>query len=116
MEVEQLQVLANKYWYGYCKIFHELNKFKCPIIKINNRFTKTGGVNRSELNTIELAGKYFANNMPVMLDVILPHEIAHQIDYNLNGWHTGKKHHGKSWQEIMVLINQIPDPYHYMVL
>ena len=116
MKVEQLQLVSNNYWKEYLSIFPKLGKFQRPVIIINNRFTKTGGVNYSDRNTIELAGKFFANNMPTMLDIIIPHEIAHQIDYNLNGWHTGKKHHGKSWQEIMVLINQIPDPYHYMVL
>lgn len=116
MNVGQLQLISNDYWAEYINIFPELGKFQRPIIKVNNRFTKTGGINRSELNTIELAGKYFANNTDTMINIILPHEIAHQIDHNLNGWHTGKKHHGKTWQEIMVLIDQIPNPYHYMVL
>lgn len=110
----ELQLLAGRYWLGYRKIFPKLASFECPTIIINNRFTKTGGVNKSEENIVELAGKFFANNSSAMRNITLPHELAHQIDFNLNGWYRGKKHHGKGWQEIMVLIGQIPDPYHYM--
>lgn len=111
-----LQALAENLWLEYCEIFPALVKFDCPTIVINNRFTRTGGVNDSYNNKVELAGKFFANNTKSMLEITLPHELAHQIDYNLNGWYTRRKHHNKEWCEIMVLIGLIPDPYHYMVL
>ena len=113
---QYLQALAETKWAEYCEIFPALVKFDCPKIIINNRFTKTGGINRSAENIVELAGKYFLNNTDSMLRITLPHELAHQIDYNLNGWYPRKKHHGAGWDEIMVLIGLNPDPYHYMVL
>ena len=111
-----LQKLAEKLWAEYAETFPRLVKFDCPKIIINNRFTSTGGVNDSYDNRVELAGKFFANNKKAMLEVTLPHELAHQIDFNLNGWYNRRKHHNSKWCEIMVLIGQIPDPYHYMKL
>lgn len=116
MTQTNLQKLAEKLWEEYCEIFPKLVKFDCPTIVINNRFTSTGGMNYSEKNRVELAGKFFANNAKVMCEVTLPHELAHQIDFNLNGWYNRRKHHNSKWCEIMALIGQIPDPYHYMKL
>lgn len=113
---ETLQQLAENLWLEYCEIFPKLVKFDCPKIKINNRYTRTGGMNYSEENLVELGGKFFANNKKQMLEVTLPHELAHQIDYNLYGWKSREKHHRKSWCEIMVLIGLAPDIYHTMEL
>ena len=111
-----LQNLTDKLWDEYCEIFPALVRFDSPIIKINNRFTKTAACNRTEDNLIEMGGKFLAQYESNMLRVILPHEIAHQIDFNLNGWYDRKPHHGKSWIEIMCKIGQQPNPYHSMVL
>ena len=112
----QLQKMAEKLWDEYAETFPALLHFDCPKVTINNRFTKTAGCNRTETNHIEMAGKFLAKFEWNMLNVILPHELAHQIDYNLNGWHKGKLHHGKTWVVIMVKLGQNPEPYHRMVL
>jgi len=112
----QLQKLTDKLWDEYCEIFPSLVRFDSPKIVINNRFTKCAGCNRTENNQIDLAGKFLAQFPENMTRVILPHEIAHQIDFNLNGWYDRKPHHGKQWIEIMVRIGQAPNPYHSMVL
>jgi predicted SprT family Zn-dependent metalloprotease len=112
----QLQRLTDKLWDDYCEIFPRLVRFDSPKIVINNRFTKCAGMNRTELNQIDLGGKFLAQFPDNMTRVILPHEIAHQIDFNLNGWYDRKPHHGKQWIEIMVRIGQNPNPYHSMVL
>lgn len=111
-----LQKIAEGLWEVYCEIFPKLVRFDCPKVIINNRFTRTGGVNYSEENKVELAGNYFINNERTMILVTLPHELAHQIDYNLNGWYKGKKHHNKGWIDIMNAIGLIADPYHHMEL
>ena len=116
MDTKTLQRIANAYWETYCEIFPALVKFDCPTIKINNRFTKCAGRNLTEDNLIELGGKFIAQFPDNMLTVILPHEIAHQIDYNLNGWYTRKPHHGRDWQIIMHKIGLPADPYHSMEL
>ena len=116
MKLETLQHLTNDLWDIYCEIYPKLVRYNPPIIKINNRFSKTAGCNRTEDNIIELAGKFLTKFPNNMLNVILPHEIAHQIDFDLNGWYNRKPHHGADWIEIMIAINQKPNPYHSMVL
>ena len=116
MNTKTLQTLTEKLWGDYCEVFPKLVRFDPPKIILNNRLTVTVGYNWSQKNTVDLAAKFFVNNKQNMLNVILPHELAHQIDFNLNGWRENKKHHGREWQIIMVELNQIPDPYHTMKL
>ena len=97
-------------------IFPKLVKFDCPTIKINNRFTRSCGINYSEKNQIDLAGKFFAKNHSMMLLTILPHELAHQIDFNLNGWNKGDRHHRESWKRIMILLGQSPQLTYDIIL
>ena len=111
-----MQILCNKYWDTYCEVFPDLVKFDPPKIIVNNRLTKCAGYCDMQNNTIHMGGKYFTQFMDNMRKVILPHELAHQIDYNLFGWKAYKKHHGKLWQNIMINIGQEPNPYHSMEL
>ena len=47
-----------------------------------------------------------------MLNVILPHEIAHQIDFNLYGFSELKCGHGKKWCETMVKLGLPANKFH----
>jgi predicted SprT family Zn-dependent metalloprotease len=116
INVKALQNLTDKLWEDYCEIFPTLVKFDVPTIKLNARYTKCAGCNVSDENVIQLATKFIAKFPDNMLNVILPHEIAHQIDFNLNGWYDRKPHHGKSWIAVMEKIGQPANPYHSMVL
>ena len=111
-----LQSLTENLWDSYAENFPALVRFDAPKIIINNRFTKCAGVNKSADNIVELGGKFLAQFPDEMTRVILPHELAHQIDFNLNGWYDRKPHHGKTWQVIMHKIGLPADPYHTMVL
>lgn len=113
---DTIQKLCNTYWLRYCKVFPELLKFPAPTIHINNRLSKTAGYCWMEKNTIEFSSKYLAKFPDNMKFVILPHEMAHQIDYNLNGWYPRKHYHGKPWIVIMTKIGQPAEPYHTMEL
>lgn len=113
---KELQILCNTYWLRYCKVFPELLKFPAPTIIISNRMTKTAGYNTMVDNTITLSGKFLAQHGNNMKYVILPHELCHQIDFNLNGWYVRKPYHGKSWIVIMTKIGQPAEPYHTMEL
>lgn len=113
MKIENIQELAESLWAEYCEIFPQLVKFDCPKIVYNNRFRSTAGVCYAWQNKIELASKFMLNNRKEMLTVILPHEMAHQIDFNLNGdpspyWHR------PAWKLIMVKIGQNPARCHSM--
>lgn len=107
---------ADKLWDSYIEIFPKLARFDAPKITLNSRFTRCAGCNNSAENIVELGFKFFAKYSDNMIQVILPHEIAHQIDYNLNGWYNRKPHHGKQWVDIMVKIGQPANPYHCMEL
>ncbi len=109
----EIQIYAETLWISYKKIFPEL-RGECPKIILSNRLTKTAGYNISEHNTITLGNKFFKRNMDSMLKITLPHELAHQIDYNLHGWSKNRKHHNSNWCAIMMIIGLDPDPYHYM--
>ena len=112
MDKKSLQEFANNLWAEYCEIFPQLVKFDCPIMVLNNRFTRTAGCCYQELNTIHIGAKFFANNKSDMLTVIIPHEIAHQIDFNLFGVCHTKGGHGKNWCNIMVKLGLEANRYH----
>lgn len=116
INVKSLQAHTENLWAEYCEIFPALVRFDAPKIILNNRFTKCAGCNNSDDNVIQLSGKFLTQFPDNMVRVILPHEIAHQIDFNLNGWYDRKPHHGKTWQIIMAKIGQPAEPYHQMVL
>ena len=107
-----MQALAEYYWREYIKVFPKLKDFDCPKIVINNRLSRVIAYNRSEENIINMGGKFMVNNLDAMKTLILPHELAHQIDYNLNGWTKGDRHHRRSWKIIMVKIDQAPELYY----
>lgn len=107
---------AGELWVKYNKTFSGLKMFKCPKIILNNRYTKTAGVNYQQLNEIQLAAKFFVKFEAEMLTVILPHELAHQIDFNLYGISDKKCGHGKNWCNVMEKIGLPANKYHSLEL
>jgi predicted SprT family Zn-dependent metalloprotease len=99
---DTIQAIADTIWQDSIKLFPKLKKFTCPTIIINNRLKKTIAYNRSETNEIHLARVYLNKYYDRMVTEILCHELAHEIDWLLNGWAEGDKHHRKSWQNILV--------------
>lgn len=91
-----------------------MRKHAMPLITVNNRIYRTAGRCWVEKNHIELSGKLLANpdNKLAMLHVILPHEMAHQVDFNLNGAPKNNRWHGRTWSEIMVKFGLPANAYH----
>jgi predicted SprT family Zn-dependent metalloprotease len=126
MTKKELQISQNVWlknhtvmlWDSYCEIFPKLVKFQPPIVILNNRLTRTAGRCFQADNKIDLGAKFFAkaSNKPIMLSVILVHEIAHQIDYNLNGESELKCGHGKKWCKIMVQLGLPANKYHSLTI
>jgi predicted SprT family Zn-dependent metalloprotease len=54
------------------------------------------------------------NYFNIMMDVILPHEIIHQADWNLFGKSEKICGHGENWQKIMLEYGLDPNPHHTM--
>ena len=121
MDRKQLTKLLNNQtliiWDNLCELYPRLTRYNPPIIKVNGRLYRTAGRCHQEDNIIELGFKFFTYSLKyrdIMTDIILPHEIIHQADYNLFGLSEAKCGHGKKWQEIMINYGLSPDKYHSM--
>jgi predicted SprT family Zn-dependent metalloprotease len=113
---QTLNVQAGMIWDSLCEMYPDLTKFDCPKIVLNNRFWRTAGQCHQEKNLIELGAKFFQaqQNRDIMFNVILPHEIIHQADYNLFGDSEKNCGHGENWQKIMVQYGLEPEKHHSM--
>ena len=104
-------------WDNLCELYSPLTKYNPPIIEVNGRIYRTAGRCHQEDNLIHMGYKFFLyskgfyNNM---FNIILPHEIIHQADYNLFGLSEAKCGHGIKWQEIMISYGLSPDKHHNM--
>lgn len=110
----EIQKIADTQWDRFCELFPKLVRFDTPKIVLNNRIYRTAGRCWVERNEIDLSSKLLANpkNKLAMLHVILPHELAHQVDFNLNGMPKNNRWHGRTWSEIMVKFGLPANPYH----
>ena len=112
-----LQNQTNIIWDNLCEMYPRLTKYNPPVIELNGRLYRTAGRCHQEDNIIQLGTKFFQHSIEyrdIMTEVILPHEIIHQADYNLFGESEAKCGHGKKWQEIMINYGLEPNPFHNM--
>ena len=121
MDRKQLTKMLNNQtliiWDNLCELYPRLTRYNPPIIKINGRLYRTAGRAFQEENIIELGYKFFLYSKEyknTMVNIILPHEIIHQADYNLFGLSEAKCGHGAKWHEIMINYGLSPDKYHNM--
>ena len=104
-------------WETLAEIHGKLVRFNPPKINLNARLWRTAGMCFQEENYIELGYKFFLNSNEYannMLNIILPHEIIHQADFNLFGISELKCGHGKNWQMLMLQYGLEPNKYHAM--
>jgi predicted SprT family Zn-dependent metalloprotease len=104
-------------WDALCEIYPALVAYDCPRIVLNGRLWRVAGYCTQEKNVVELGYKFFTNGKKYahnMIDVILPHEIIHQADYNLFGDSEKICGHGEKWCEMMVQYGLKPEPFHTM--
>jgi len=115
-----LNILNNQtliIWDNLCELYPRLTRYNPPIIELNGRLWRVAGLSHQESNIIELGYKFFAYSPDYahnMVNVILPHEIIHQADYNLFGLSEAKCGHGIKWCEIMINYGLSPDKHHSM--
>jgi predicted SprT family Zn-dependent metalloprotease len=112
-----LQNQTNIIWDNLCEMYSPLTSFNPPIIELNGRLYRTAGRCHQEDNVIQLGTKFLTHSIEyrdIMTEIILPHEIIHQADYNLFGLSEAKCGHGKKWQEIMINYGLEPNPFHSM--
>ena len=111
--------LTNRVWDTMGEIHPRILKLDPPEIYLCGRLTRTAGKCYQEKRRIHLGWKFFQHSKQyrdIMYHVILPHEIIHQIDYDLWGESDKKCGHGKNWQMLMLQYGLEPNPYHSMDL
>ena len=104
-------------WDSLCEIYPTLVFHDVPKVKLNPYTWRTAGMCFQEINVIELGYKFFKHgnkNFNTMIDVILPHELIHQADFNLYGESEKICGHGEKWCKIMVEYGLKPNPFHSM--
>ena len=104
-------------WDTLCELYPRLTKYNPPIIKVNGRLYRTAGRCHQEDNLVELGYLFFTYSpdyAKTMTNIILPHEIIHQADYNLFGLSEAKCGHGNNWKMLMLQYGLSPDVYHSM--
>jgi predicted SprT family Zn-dependent metalloprotease len=109
---------AKKIWRLMQHKLPELKQFDCPEIILNNRLRSTAGRCWMQSNKIDIATKYLMHSQAYqiyVLKIILPHELAHQADFNVFGESELACGHGKNWQFIMTKVLNLPaNKYHKM--
>lgn len=108
-----LQGVSNNLWIKYSKVIPKLKQFNAPEIRLNNRTYRTAGRCYVDNNYIELSSKLLSQHYEDMINIILPHELCHQIDYNINTtiW-TMRNSHSKRWVDIGKLLGIELKTYH----
>lgn len=121
MDKKTLQTLLQQQtvmiWDTLCEIYTPLVHNNEPKIELNARLWRTAGRCYQEENRIQLASKFFLAKTEYynhMMNVILPHEVIHQADFNLYGNSEKKCGHGENWCKIMVEYGLKPDIFHNM--
>ena len=96
-----------------------LTRFDPPAIILCGRLTRTAGKCYQTARKIHLGWKFIDHSVKfrhIMFNEILPHELMHQVDYDLFGESEKICGHGKNWQMLMVQYGLEPKKYHLMDL
>ena len=104
-------------WDTLCEMYTPLVHYNEPKIELNPYFWRCAGACFQEENRIQMGYKFFKAKTEYfnhMMDVILPHEIIHQADYNLFGISEKNCGHGANWQKIMLEYGLDANPHHTM--
>lgn len=116
MKQSHINIATNHIWHNFCEVHPKLLRFDPPKIVLCNRLTRTAGKCYQGERKIHLGNKFFVKFRDEMLHVILPHEIAHQADYDLFGESEKSCGHGKNWQMLMLQYGLEANKYHSMEL
>ena len=79
-------------------------------VKMNNRLKTTAGRCFIESGLIDLSPSLMRENLDEFVTVTIPHEVAHQVAWDL--W--GEPAHGKPWKQVMRALDLEPTPWHTM--
>lgn len=88
--------------------------FELCSLRFGVKGKRVGGYANLSNNLINLNPHFFnfPSNHEHLINVVIPHEIAHLLDGIMNP--NEKRHHGKTWVNIMLSLGLEPNPYHNM--
>lgn len=112
----EINLRARAIWDILCEIRPRLRRFPTPRVELSNRLWRVAGKCYQEERRIILGNKFLQHpqHRAKMLQVILPHELIHQADFDLYGDSEKNCGHGKKWEKLMVEYGLDPEPYHTM--
>lgn len=111
----ELERIFDPIWDRFLMLYPDMNRFNRPRIIFNNRLKSTAGNCMVEHSIININTKMFIANKSEFISDTIPHEAAHQIDWNINKLIYINKRipwHGKNWQNIMIKYGIEPNMYH----
>jgi predicted SprT family Zn-dependent metalloprotease len=83
----------------------------CPNIILNNRLKTTAGRCHYDKRLIDLSPLLFAENVSEFENIIIPHEAAHMVAYDIYG----DCGHGADWKAVMVKFGIPPARLHDLI-
>ncbi len=98
---------AAKCWKNLQRLFSGLKDKPCPVIKLHYSRVNYIALAYGDINRVVLSYKYFVNNFDLMLNEIIPHELAHIADGYLFDARPGDTTAGHDfiWEAIMMAQN-----------
>jgi predicted SprT family Zn-dependent metalloprotease len=104
-------------WAAFRSVYPDLGML--PTVQVSGRLTRTAGRCWQRENVVEFSTKFLMHSREtqiIMMNQIVPHELAHAADWQLYGESELKCGHGKRWREIMINYGLPPLKYHRMEL
>jgi predicted SprT family Zn-dependent metalloprotease len=113
-----LQKITGDCWNRFRALYPEL-PMQAPTAVFDGRFKKLAGCLDWDKNKIRLSLDLY-NRFPSEFEKeIIPHELAHYIDFHLNGVlyfdAPAIEHHRDSWKKIMIDYGLPPNEFHYLL-
>lgn len=95
-------------WARFLKIYPALKNYAKPKVVINARLKSTAGRCFYESNRVDFSASLLAEFLPEFAADTIPHEVAHQVAFNL----FDDRGHGKPWKSVMIAYGIKPDRCH----
>lgn len=120
-EREQIRTIVESHcktvWAAFRSIYPDLQTM--PAVQVSGRLTRTAGRCWQREQIVEFSTKFLMHSKAcqiIMMNQIVPHELAHAADWQLYGESELRCGHGKHWREIMMNYGIPPTKYHRMEL
>lgn len=97
----ELQACVARTWSRMVVLYPRLRAFNPPSIKTDGRVRKMLAYYYPDSQQIRVGSRWLAKNWGIILAEIVPHEVAHHVDYLLSPI-VDEEPHNENWQKIMV--------------